>query len=126
MMVLPETRSEAPGFKLPSAPRMVWRSAYEAAAPRRLPLGGRARDHRAARRPPAARPDLPEHRRPALEPVRAQLPLRPAPPGVGPRGDRAARARAAEDPAPHQSRALRPRAACGARSGNGREARGDP
>ena len=44
-------------------------------------------------------PALPEHRRAAVERLRAQLPLRPAPPGVGPRGDRAARARAAQDPA---------------------------
>src|SRR5262249_21430572 len=28
MIVLPETRSGAPGLKLPSAPRMVWPSAY--------------------------------------------------------------------------------------------------
>jgi hypothetical protein len=28
MIVLPETRSGAPGLKLPSAPRMVWQSAY--------------------------------------------------------------------------------------------------
>src|SRR5215471_10164691 len=36
MIVLPETRSGAPGLKLPSAPRMVWQSAYGKLAMHRL------------------------------------------------------------------------------------------